>query len=114
MGEYFIICNVDRKEVLDPGVFGHGYKPGDLLFNATSKGVLHGLLHLLSLSGSVGGIQRRETDPLFGRWAGNRIALIGDYYLRGSAGILGARTTTWIYGTVKMAGLILANMSCVR
>lgn len=80
MGEYFVICNLDRKEALDPGVFGHGYKPGDLLHGALNKGVLHGLLHLLSLSGSIKGVRERISDPLFGRWAGQRIAIVGDYY----------------------------------
>ena len=80
MGEYFVICNFDRKEALDPGVFGHGYKPGDLLHGALNQGVLHGLLHLLSLSGSIRGVHERMSDPLFGRWAGQRIALVDDYY----------------------------------
>lgn len=87
MGEYFIICNFDRKEALDPGVFRHGYKPGDFLHGALNKGVLHGLLHLLSLSGSVRGVRERMGDPLFGRWAGQRIAIIGDYYHGPFAGI---------------------------
>jgi hypothetical protein len=80
MGEYFVICNFDRKEALDPGVFGHGYKPGNFLHGALNKGVLHGLLHLLSLSGSIRGVQDRMSDPLFGRWAGQRIAIVGQYY----------------------------------
>lgn len=87
MGEYFVICNFDRKEALDPGAFGHGYKPGNFLHGALNRGVLHGLLHLLSLSGSIRGVQERASDPLFGRWAGQRIAIVGDYYQGQVAGI---------------------------
>lgn len=29
MGEYFMICNLGKKELISPGAFGHGNKPGD-------------------------------------------------------------------------------------
>ena len=38
MGEYFTICNFDRKEFLNPGVFGHGHKPGDFLHGTLQHG----------------------------------------------------------------------------
>lgn len=88
MGESFVIVNFDRKEVLDPGVFGHGYKPGDFFHGAEKQGVLHGLCHLLALSGSIRGVQERNSDPLFGRWAGQRLALAGDYYHGPVAGMV--------------------------
>ena len=75
MGEYFTICNFDRKEFLDAGVFGHGHKPGDFLHGALQHGVLEGLLHLLCRSGSS-----QRADVMLGRWAGERVAVVGDYY----------------------------------
>ncbi len=77
MGEYYIICNFEKREVLNPEVFDCAHKPGDFIECTPRKGILHGLMHLLSLSGSIAGTKRRESDHLFGRWAGDRIAIMG-------------------------------------
>jgi type I restriction enzyme M protein len=69
------------KEFLDPGSFAHGLKLGDFVAAPPRTSVLGGLLYLLALSGSVGGVELHERDAMFGRWAGQRIAIIGDYYL---------------------------------
>ena len=87
MGEYYIICNFEKREVLNPEVFDCAHKPGDFIECTPRKGILHGLMHLLSLSGSIAGTKRRESDHLFGRWAGDRIAIIGDYYNDTIAGV---------------------------
>ncbi len=79
MGQYFVIVNVDRREFLDPGYFDHGSKLGDLVRGGLT-GALTGLTYLLALSGSIAGGELHETDPMFGRWAGQRIAIVGDYY----------------------------------
>lgn len=78
MGQYFIICNLDKKELVDPGEFGHGLK----LFSiaSSSNGALMGLTYLLALSGGSGGVEQRASDPMFGRWAGDRVAIVGDYF----------------------------------
>ena len=74
MGQYFVICNLDKREFLDPGEFGHGVKLGEI--GLTGGGALAGLSLLLAVSGTnyfTGG-------PIHGRWANNRIAIMGDYY----------------------------------
>jgi hypothetical protein len=78
VGEYFVLCNLDKKEIIVPGGFGHGNKPGDMVQHAPG-GVLHGLLHLLLLGGS-GWAEAERLGHLMGRWAGDRIAVIGDYF----------------------------------
>ncbi len=85
MGQYFIVCNFDKKELLDPSMFGDGMKLDELVGRIT--GTLMGLTYLLALSGRGGGVEWRATDPMFGRWAGDRIAIVGDYYSETVAGM---------------------------
>lgn len=84
MGEYFMICNLDKKELISPAGFGHGSKPGDFAYNAP-RGVLTGLLELLLLGGSVRASAER-IGHISGRWAGDLIAIIGDYFHQEVAG----------------------------
>lgn len=51
VGEYYALCNLDKKEIIVPGGFGHGAKPGSMVHHAPG-GALQGLLHLLLLGGS--------------------------------------------------------------
>jgi hypothetical protein len=78
VGEYFAVCNLDKKEIIVPSGFGHGSKPGDMI-EAAPQGVLHGLLHLLLIGGS-GWAEAERLGHLMGRWAGDRIAVVGDYF----------------------------------
>jgi hypothetical protein len=80
LGEYFSIFNLDRREVIDPAAFGHGSKPGDFLIDGVPHGVLAGLLHLLTRTGSGRAQQTHAADATYGRWAGDRIAIIGDSF----------------------------------
>jgi hypothetical protein len=74
VGQYFAIFNLDKKECLTPTWFGQFHKlpglarPGD--------GLMTGLAILLAKSGS--GYYRE--GPIYGRWAGDRIAIVGDYF----------------------------------
>lgn len=89
MGQYHYICNLDRREYLDPHKFGDGLKL--LEFGSTANGTLTGLAVLLSEQNGRGGgdLSPRQTDDpdrvnylmgtFVGRWAGDRIAIIGDY-----------------------------------
>jgi|SRR6185437_1369621 len=79
MGQYFVIVNVDKQELLDLSYFGHGSKLGDLVRGGLT-GALTGLTYLLALSGSIGGVELHEQDPMFGRWAGDRVAVVGEYF----------------------------------
>ena len=78
MGEYYAVCNLDKKEIIVPSGFGHGSKPGDMVEHA-SGGILHGLLHLLMVGGS-GSAETARSGHIIGRWSGDRIAIVGDYF----------------------------------
>lgn len=113
MGQYFLICNLDKKEVIDPGEFGHGMKLGDMVSN--SQGALMGLTYLLALSGSIGGVERRARDPMFGRWAGDRIAIVGDYFSETVAGMtwdedVWLRVSAWRDGWVDISEHVIRSM----
>lgn len=70
MGQYFYIVNLDKKEFLHPHKFGDGLKLWEI--GCSSMGTLAGLTLLLGTSSGI-------DSELAGRWAGNRIAIIGDY-----------------------------------
>jgi len=84
MGQYFVIINADKRELLDPNYFGDGCKFGDLVRGGL-VGALNGLTYLLTMSGTVGGVELRAQDPMYGRWVGDRVAIIGEYF-RGTIG----------------------------
>lgn len=105
MGQYHYPVNWDRKEYLDPHTFGDGIKL--LEFGSSACGVLTGLAVLLASSNQGGargggdlhpwhggiGYEGRENtvivneryeqalmDHVVGRWATDRISILGDYH----------------------------------
>jgi dsRNA-specific ribonuclease len=102
MGQYFKIVNVDKKEFLHPHAFGDGLKL--LEFGASGGSTMLGLAVLLATSNGRGGgdllpedypkydpktnklhksrahlKQEKIIAKVAGRWAGDRIAVVGDY-----------------------------------
>jgi len=87
MGQYWIPVNLSKREFINPHRLGSGLKLREQL--ATHPGTATALIILLSAmpeprgggdfdlegEGDYGTIARRT----IGRWAGDRIALIGDY-----------------------------------
>jgi hypothetical protein len=115
MGQYFVIVNVDKREFLDPGYFGHGFKLGDLVRGGPT-GALTGLTYLLALSGSIAGADLHEHDPMFGRWAGDRIAIVGEYF-QGAVGSISweteltyTRVKGWQDGWVDVSEHVLRSI----
>ena len=74
MGQYFYIVNLDKKEFLHPHKLGSGLKFWEIL----STHVPQVLVYLLRQSNESGGgdITEGKTN---GRWAGDRIVVVGDY-----------------------------------
>jgi hypothetical protein len=79
MGQYHIIANLDKKEFIRPHPLGDGAK---LLEWGSEGGVMDALRLLLAAAckgGGRGGGDPNSNDPLIGSWAGDRIAIVGDY-----------------------------------
>jgi hypothetical protein len=77
MGQYWIPVNLDKKEFVDPHKLGSGLKLWEQLAN--HPGTPEALLILCAaMPESRGGGDLQESD-IIGRWAGDRIAIVGDY-----------------------------------
>lgn len=81
MGQYFVVCNLDKKEFVHPHKLGSGLKLWEQL--AAHPGTGAALIVLCaSLPQERGGgdlAVNRASKKYIGRWAGDRIAIIGDY-----------------------------------
>lgn len=80
MGQYHYTVNLTKKQFLHPYRFGDGLK----LLEQGGYGGLTSALHLLlACSSGRGGGDAQSDSPLIGSWAGDRIAVIGDYAEKG-------------------------------
>jgi len=79
VGQYFIVANLTKKEFLEPYWFGHGATLPDL--GLPAGGIMTGVALLLAASGT----DRYSQGPIYGRWAGDCLVLLGDYF-QGSIG----------------------------
>lgn len=78
MGQYFNVVNLDKKEYLHPHKFGDGLKLME--FGCSGNGTMLGLALLLRQSNeSGGGDFHGEDNGMLGRWANDRIVIVGDY-----------------------------------
>lgn len=80
MGQYHMFYNLDKKEFIDPYKFDTGLKLWEQL-NSHYLSALH--LLLCACPHARGGGDYHTGDPALdqyiGRWAGDRIVLVGDY-----------------------------------
>lgn len=79
MQQHFVIANLDRLESLDPSALGGGCNFWSLLTEGRAAGVL-ALLTAYTNSPLPHDpeFDHQDVAGVFGRWAGNRIAIIGD------------------------------------
>ena len=89
MGQYFKLVNLDKREVICPWCLDGGAKLWE--WAANTKGSVLTLLLRKSDEGGggdyygyhkgcdEGGAIQCPLSPIAGRWAGDRIALVGDY-----------------------------------
>jgi len=77
MGQYFLLVNLDKREYIDPHKIGGLLK----LWEWCANDFCRILPFLLRKSDSTGGGDLRgpEGYDYAGRWAGDRVVLIGDY-----------------------------------
>ena len=82
MGQYHLIIDLDAREYLDPHQLGSGLKAWEQIANRASTP--QALFVLLTCSNGRGGGDFRPSvanngEQIIGRWAGHRIAVVGDY-----------------------------------
>jgi hypothetical protein len=87
MGQYHFVANMDKREFLHPHRFGDGLKLME--FGGSGGGTMLGLAVLLACSNDRGGgdlhvdesttVGEAIAKHVVGRWAGDQIAIIGDY-----------------------------------
>lgn len=82
MGQYWIPVNIDKKEFIDPHRLGTGLKLWEQIANHPGTGAA--LLILLANMPDPRGGGDFDTgypaaEEAIGRWAGDRVILVGDY-----------------------------------
>lgn len=81
MGQYHYIVNVDKREFIDPHRLASGLKAWEQL--ASFPSTPQALFVLLICSNGRGGGDLNTPifteEKIIGRWAGDRLAVIGDY-----------------------------------
>lgn len=77
MGQYFKIVNLDKKEFIHP----HSINAGAKFWEICANNIARLLPYLLRKSSQTGGgdVDNQSVLRYCGRWACNRIVLIGDY-----------------------------------
>jgi len=77
MGQYWIPVNLDKREYIDPHQLGAGMKLLEQAWNP--PGTTAALLLLTAAMPERRGGGDPEPHPALGRWAGDRVAVVGDY-----------------------------------
>lgn len=77
MGQYYKLCNIDKKQYIHPHKFGDGLKLME--FGQSGYGTMMGLAVLLADGNNRGGGDLRSENTVVGSWAGDRIVITGDY-----------------------------------
>jgi hypothetical protein len=78
MGQYWYCVNLDKKEFIHPHALGAGLKLWEQLANHPSTGTALIIL-CAAMPGPRGGGDLQANPDVVGRWAGDRIAFVGDY-----------------------------------
>lgn len=76
MGQYHKPVNLDKKQYINPHKLGNGLK---MLEFGQGGLTVTALTVLLACSHNRGGGDLHTENPIAGSWAGDRIAIIGDY-----------------------------------
>jgi hypothetical protein len=77
MGQYHVLVNFDKKEYVHPYALGNGLKLAEQFFS--DHGTKDALFVLMASKSNGRGGGDLEDSGVVGRWAGDRVAFIGDY-----------------------------------
>lgn len=107
MGQYHVLANLDKKEVVTPHGLGMGLKQWEHL--GEFNGTLADAQYILTMtSPNRGGGDLPRTD-ISGSWAGDRVVVLGDYTTDEdlpnvpNAGLLWRETDKWVDITDSVA-----------
>lgn len=120
MGQYHEVVNLDKHEKLHPHALGDGLKLME--FGCSGDGTMTALAILLAGSckgGARGGGDFEHVHPmssvLAGRWAGDRIAIIGDYAEDGDVpGMTKAELANAVECSVDISAVMRQVMASLR
>lgn len=83
MGQYWMPVNIDKREFIDPHRLGTGLKLWEQLANHPGTGAALIVLQAAMPGVRGGGDLDKDRDDVcrrtIGRWAGDRVVLVGDY-----------------------------------
>ena len=77
MGQYHILANIDKKEKVEPYGIGLGLKQWEHL--GEYNGTMADAMYLLCMSSPAQGGGDLPRTEISGRWAGDRVLIVGDY-----------------------------------
>jgi hypothetical protein len=81
MGQYHILVNVDKREYLNPGSIGLGVKQWEHQSHPSwpMVGSLADAMYVLTMTSPARGGGDMPLTDVSGRWAGDRVMVVGDY-----------------------------------
>ena len=77
MGQYHKLVNLDKQEVVHPHMLGLGLKQWEQ--TGFKGGTLADAIYLLTMTSVARGGGDWEETNISGRWAGDRVVVLGDY-----------------------------------
>jgi len=81
MGQYWVVVNLDKKEFVHPHKLGTGMKLWEQVANHPGTGTALLILTAAMPEPRGGGdlALNERSEKVIGRWAGDRVAIVGDY-----------------------------------
>lgn len=77
MGQYHVLANLDKREVVVPHALGLGLKQREHV--GAFDGTLADALYILTMTSPARGGGDFDRVSISGRWAGDRCVVLGDY-----------------------------------
>ncbi len=77
MGQYHVLANLDKKEIVHPYGIGLGLKQWEQV--GDFYGTLPDAMYILCMSSPASGGGDLPRTEISGRWAGDKVVVLGDY-----------------------------------
>lgn len=97
MGQYHILVNYDKQEIVHPHAIGLGLKQWEHI--GFEGGTLADALYILTTASPARGGGDLPLTPVTGRWVGDRVMVVGDYTEDGD--IPGIENAGLLYATAE-------------